>query len=186
MCVLESNKAKINHQAQTLYISEWLRKNCIEVFHYLAIKLKDVDNFDARLMENANDNNGAIYNEFDSNPLDLLGGITDASCYSQCSNLTTNASVDDETDNIAPQKAIEHALLEGEKHESIFVDFLTFKSDLNDIFTPEADLAYMEKVYRIATAQNESDFGEELKIRKEVTDIYKMLYQNNWQGTDSV
>ena len=71
----------------------------MEVFHYLAIKLKDVDNFDARLMDNANDaNNGAIYNDFD--PLDL-GGITDAPSCSQCSVLRSNVSLDADKNSVA-------------------------------------------------------------------------------------
>ena len=159
----------------------------MEVFHYLANKLKDEDNFDARPMDGANNSNtGAIYNDFDSNPLDLLGGITDMPCYSQSSNLRRSVSLDNVEEDAASKKAVDHALLEGDKHESIFVDFLTFKSDLYDITSPEPDLSYMEKVYRIATAQNEKDFEEEIEITDEVTDVYKMRYRNNWQGTDSV
>lgn len=170
---------------ETLF-SEWLRKNCMEVFHYVANVLQDVDMFDSRPIITEEENTGAIYNDFDSNPLDLLGGISNTPCYSQSSNLDRNVKIGSD-DDVAPKQAIEHALLEGDKHESIFVDFLAFKSDLYDITTQEVDLAYLEKVYRIATVQNEDDFHEEIEIDDDVTDIYSMRYRNNWQGgADSV
>ena len=157
----------------------------MEVFHHLAIVLKDVDIFDAQPMDLANDeNSGAIYNDFDSNPLDLLGGISDAPCYSQSSNL--QKKVVPENEDVAPKEAIEYALLEGDKNESIFVDFLTFPTDLYDISTSEPDLDYMAKVHRIATVENESDFEEDMDITEDVINVYKMRYRNNWHGTDSI
>jgi len=155
------------------------------VFHYVANVLKNVDLFDSRSVNKEDEMTGAIYNDFDSNPLDLLGGISSAPCYSQTSNLEVTADLDSDAE-VAPKKAVEHALLEGDKHESIFVDFLSFESDLYDITTTEIDLPYMDKVYKIATVEDEEDFLQNIKIDDYVTDIYMMRLRNNWEGPDSV
>lgn len=151
----------------------------------MAKQLQDVDMFDSKSIVVEEENTGAIYNDFDHNPLDLLGRITNEPCYSQSSNLGNHQAISREDMELVPRRAVEHALLEADQHESIFCDFLSFQSNLYDIETVEVNLQYMEKVYKIATVEKEKDF-DEIVIDDYVTDIFDMRRRNNWKGADSV
>lgn len=151
----------------------------------MANQLKDIDLFDSPSLNTDDANKGALYNDFDSNPLDLLGGISNIPCYSQTSNISDSIQQEEEELEIVPIEAMEHALLEADKEESIFVDFLSFESDLYDISTQKVDIQYMEKVYRIATIQDEADF-DQIEVTDFATDIFDMRRRNNWTGPDSV
>ena len=87
-------------------------------------------------------------------------------------------------DTLIPQSAVEHALLEADKEQGVF-DFLSFDSDLYDILSKRPDSSYLEKVYRLATVQNKTEFLR-LKINDDVTKIYKMRFNHKWTGPDSV
>ena len=57
----------------------------MEIFCYVADQLKGVDNFECG---NATvQTTGAIYNDFDCDPCELLGGIDEEPLYSQTTNL---------------------------------------------------------------------------------------------------
>ena len=69
------------------FVLGWLRKHCMDVFHYVADILKDVDLFDSDHRANMT-NEGSIYNDYDRCPLALLHSNSDnLFCYSQTSNI---------------------------------------------------------------------------------------------------
>ena len=55
-----------------IFESEWLRINCMQIFHYLAEELKNTPLFETN-QEEEEFTKGAIFNDFDSTPLGLLG-----------------------------------------------------------------------------------------------------------------
>ena len=72
----------------------WLRRNCMEVFHYVADVLKDTPLFDTESSASATapditatQAGGSIYNDFDHSPLDLLHRDQSIFCFSQTSNV---------------------------------------------------------------------------------------------------
>jgi len=151
----------------------------------VANQLKYVDLFDSHSIEIEDGNEGAIYNDFDSNPLDLLGGITNMPCYSQSSNISSCSKSEDVQLEMVSREAKEHALLVADKEESIFVDFLSFDSELYDISTEEVDLQYMEKVYKLVTMEDKDTF-KKIGISTSTIGIFEMRHRNSWTGPDSI
>jgi len=167
-------------------VSAWLRRNCMKVFHYLAVQLKDTPMFECTsatpILENEEEENmGAVYNDFDNNPMDLLemeGSFSFS--YSQQSN-----RVPEERNLVAdvPQSAVDSAVLQADKDEYILYEHLAFEHDLVDYTSEKDEKDYFRKVYEIVT-------GEWKQIKPHLTDrtiqIYEMKLRVDWSGADSV
>ena len=152
----------------------------MSVFHYVAHQLRDVPLFESEDVYSNSTSSGAIYNDFDHNPLDLLqGSTTQEFCFSQCSNDVSHSEAP-----AVPQAAIDHAILEADKNEGILYDHLTFDSSSFDCSSDINDLEYMRKVYLLATADSEA--WKKLSITDETIHIFKIRHRADWKGTDSV
>lgn len=158
----------------------------MKVFHYLAVQLKDTPMFECTsatpILENEEEENmGAVYNDFDNNPMDLLemeGSFSFS--YSQQSN-----RVPEERNLVAdvPQSAVDSAVLQADKDEYILYEHLAFEHDLVDYTSEKDEKDYFRKVYEIVT-------GEWKQIKPHLTDrtiqIYEMKLRVDWSGADSV
>lgn len=160
----------------------WLRKNCMQVFHYLADLLKDTPLFEHELDETSKNETGAVYNDYDNNPMKLLlENDNDPFCFSQSSNLGPAKSVSIDT---LVKEGKEHALLEVDQMEGLFYEDLSFDSYCHDINGPVTDRLYLEKVFKIATG--DADAWKSLSISNKALEIFKMRMRNEWSGVDSV
>ena len=75
-------------------------------------------------------------------------------------------------------------MLEADKHDGIFYQELTFDSVCFDIESNATDPVYLEKVYRLATVEDEA--WKDLVVSEEAVKIFEMRERNGWQGPDSV
>ena len=158
-----------------------MRRNCMEIFHYVANEIKDMSNFECG--EEEMFTTGAVYNDFDSNPSDILGGVTDEPLFSQSTNLSSTHE-DLSNDNLVPQKLVDCAVLE----ESLYTDIVYSQSSIDceefDNFSNEPDASYLEKVYKIATGCEDS--WKNLDIADETFKVFEMRSRNDWAGPDSI
>jgi len=74
---------------------------------------------------------GAVYNDFDCNPAEVLGGINDEPMYTQSSNLSDGNS-DAENEASAPQLSIDQAILEEDRIDTENFD-VTSKNQMMSI-----------------------------------------------------
>ena len=112
--------------------------NCMQVFHYLANLLKDVPLFDSNHVVDETAESGAIYNDFDFSPMELLHADAENSlCYSQTTNsMVQNTSMctilsEEKEGNEADQKttesireAVDYAVMAADKTDGIFYEHL--------------------------------------------------------------
>ena len=176
------------------FFLDWLRLNCIEVFHYVAEKLGVYP-----LFENGNKNikinkkTGTVYNNFDFDSSDLLSEfsyIANVELHSECTSSTTYSQtlVQDTSDVVflnldalVPQLTIDHAVLEANNNELVFYNTLAFDHPDYDISSSTPDKEYLKKVHRLATGGY-----KDISRSEELFDIYEMRQRNNWEGADSV
>ena len=82
------NVFALNKNTIFFQIPGWLRKNCMQVFNYVANALKDVPLFDSDTDDAIPaEDSGAVYNDFDYSPMELLQTNGNDFCFSQTTNL---------------------------------------------------------------------------------------------------
>ena len=160
---------------------DWLRLNCMEISHYLANQLKGTPIFenDYRKIDK-NKESGAVSNDFDFQPDELLSRTHSDIEFEAISNSSVKFNENDAT-FLIPQELVDHAVLEANRHEPVFYNALSFEHPHYDISSSTPDKKYLEKVYNIATG----DF-KELPITQKVLEIYEMCQRGKWEGPDSV
>ena len=155
------------------FVSAWLRRNCMEVFHWVAMQLKDVSLFSTET-ENEKSNEGAIYNDFDNeNP---FCSDDDDQQYS-FTQPETNATNDG-------KKAVREKI-QSEADERILEEQVTF-FDVEDFDcdSETADRSYREKVFSfIKKIKHDTEL---VILSREDVEIYEKRYINDWQGADSI
>ena len=119
----------------------------MEIFHYVAEKLRVY-----LLFENGNKSikinkeRGAFYNDFDFNPAELLSECSSNITYSQTSVQDTNDVFSLNSDELAPQMSINHAVLEVDKNNKpVFYNTLAFDHPVYDISSSTPDKEYLKK-----------------------------------------
>ena len=114
----------------------------MQVFHYLAHVLRNKRNFECRAGRvNVDDGDSAVYNDFDFDTTSLLADVGILS--SQISTATTNFP----KTSMAPQNAVEFAILQADKSEGVPYDHTAFDHPLFDCETSVVDEEYFQKVY---------------------------------------
>ena len=160
----------------------WLRLNCMEVFHYVALQLENMPIFEYGDTCNTPGCSGAIYNDFDFNPAELLqDSAADEMFFSQSTNSEIEVSVHESV--LVPQIAIDHAVLEADKTEAALYEYLSFDTELLDVKSKANDEEYMDKVYKLVAFE----WREISKfVCGKALEIYEMRYRSKWDGADSV
>ena len=159
---------------------DWLRTNCMEIFHYLAIELQNIPIFEHRKKEvNFETDSGAIFNDFDFQPDELLSSTTNVSVFGAISNASVLFDNDD-AESLIPQESVDHALVVADEEEPFFFQHLSFDHVDYDVTTRVPDDEYMQKVYNIATGS-----FKEFAITSKVLEIYGMRYRTEWEGPDT-
>ena len=158
-----------------------MRINCMEIFHYLAIQLKDVSNFECGPVTTQSITTGAIYNDFDCNPREALGGIDSNPTFSQ---EVAHPSSPEHNDSTVPRDCLDHAILEADRQHGILYEHLAFDSPAFDCTSIEANKSYMEKVYAIIAL--EDDVWKKLNVSESALKFFEMRRRVNWQGADTV
>ena len=160
---------------------DWLRLNCMKIFHYLANQLKGTPIFenDHREIEK-NKESGAAFNDFDFQPNELLLSTHTDPVFGAISNSSVRS---DETNAafLIPQELVDHAVLETDRHEPVFYNVLRFEHPHCDISLSAPDKEYIEKVYKIARGG-----FKELQMTQKVLEIYEMRQRGEWEGLHSV
>jgi len=145
----------------------------MSVFHYVADQLKDVELFDSQTPNSID--TGAIFNEFDACPSDLLEeDICEQFCFSQTSNTAT-----DEQDGAitSVRDAVDHAIMVEDAAVGVYGEHLTWETPLFDNETDMKEMSYMEKVYTLAT---DSNIGfDDLTISKEAVNMFERRIRTN-------
>ena len=128
---------------------DWLRLNCLEIFHCLANRLKGIPIFenDHRKI-GKNKESGATFNDFDFQPDELLSNTHNDTVFGAKSIFSVRFDQNDAT-FLIPQESVDHAILEADRHEPVFYDALNFEHPHYDISSSAPDKEYMEKVYKI-------------------------------------
>ena len=153
------------------YFLDWLRLNCMEVFHYVAEKLRVYP-----LFENANNRikinkeRGAVYNDFDFDSGELLSECTNNTTYSQTLVQDARDAFPLNSNTLVPQISIDHVVLEADKNNKpVFYNTLAFDHPVYDISSSTPNKEYLNKVHRLATGGY-----KDINCSKELIDIYEM------------
>ena len=153
----------------------WLRQHCMDVFHYVAEELKDVEIFTNSSSTGQQLTCGSIYNDTDHDPLNLLHGEEQSTfCYSQI----TETSSDINTAAIL-QEGMEYAIAEADSAEH-----MTFHTDHFETEAAADDELYLEKVYLIASG--DTDTWESLVISEQAKKVFGYRLKHGWSKADSV
>jgi len=153
----------------------------MDVFHYVADVLKDVDLFDSDHQANKS-NEGSIYNDYDRCPLALLhGNSDDLFCYSQTSNLDKQDDEVYEEESI--QEAVDHAIMAEDKAEGVHYDHLQWETELFDNYSDITSAAYLAKVHQLAT---DDHVWHDLNFTKETIRMFERRLRTQWEDADSV
>ena len=160
-----------------MYLSDWLRYNCLEVFHYVAKQLKDVP-----LFEGGNGNidreYGAVYNCFDFDPASL-GDDGD----SEWSGVPSSSqTVWENSADVLPQEAVDYAVIEADDRDGILYDALAFDHPLHDIENPIDSDIYMSTIFRILKGEWKVIFP---MISEESLEAFERRKRIDWKGIDS-
>lgn len=151
---------KVCSAVDVLIFIAWLRKHCTEVFHFLAHELKDEPLFETSVHDGEYADKGAMYNDVDHNPIDLLhGGENNLFSFSQTNNFKSAHPVQ-ALDMV--KEGVECAVLEAHRTESVAYQDLIFDTDCFNIKIEVTDHVYMQKVYCIVT--REAAAWENLKL----------------------
>jgi len=151
----------------------------MQVFHYVADQLKDVELFDSKTPEPTNDT-GALYNDFDCKALSLLDDTSEIFSFSQ----TSNVMVSDDDNESITQEAVDYAILEEDKAHGIYYEHLQWESPLFDNYSEIRDPEYLRKVYLLATDSEGS--WKDITISKEAISMFERRVRAGWEGVDSV
>ena len=121
----------------------WLRQNCMMVFHYLAEELKGESLFDNEIEESLE--TGAVYNDFDSSPLDTLMDYeeTERFSFSQSSAFHSTPIQGDES--IVP--AVDTAVMDAGTVDGIQYKLMQWDSPYFDNESKTCDEDYCKKEY---------------------------------------
>jgi len=167
-----------------LFILGWMRRNCIDIFHFLAHELKDTENLECGTEEIHTV--GAVYNDFDCNPAEVLGGINDEPMYTQSSNLS-DGNRDAENEASAPQLCIDQAILEEDRISGILwilYQGCSIDTEDFDVTSEEPNDEYLKKVFRIASGNSKS--WENVQFTEEALKCFAARHRRNWSGPDSI
>jgi len=151
----------------------------MEIFHYLAVVLKDTPLFESIKAPQRRPTSGAIYNDVDFNIGNLL---TFDMSFSQTTNVEENDSEDENC--FIPAGSVEKSILEADDVEGALYQHLVFDTEYMDTTTRIArDEQYLEKVYAILTKDWPAIVSQ---MRPTTIEIYQMRHRNEWKGADSV
>ena len=169
-----------------LFISSgWLRMNCMMVFHFLAHELRDEPIFDTPNVAPAA-GNGAIYNDFDFNPTSLMhNDNVEFFSFSQPHPSAAAAVVQDSGNEVsALTEALDHAIMEADRHEGILYEDLQWETPLFDNSSENCDVEYVQKVVELAS--NNQGCWDKLQISEKAVTMFKRRARLSWEGPDTV
>lgn len=160
------------------------------VFHYVAHLLRDEPIFDTPINDQMNDGAagmGAIYNDFDFNPMSLLHD-EEIEHFSFSQQLTNSRVTDNDVASAgnaaALVQALDHAIIKADEHEGINYEDLVWDTELFDNSSETCDLAYMEKVVTLASNTNGS--WESLGLTEKAVNMFRRRLRTKWEGADTV
>ena len=154
----------------------------MKIFHYVSSVLKKTPLFNCAYDEEFTE--GAIFNDFDADPSDLLFA-EDESCpastsFTNTSNLLPVSSLS--FDDIVPESAIDYALITADDRDGVFADQLSFDHPLYDIVNEIDSKEYLSNVYSIVSGAWKDICP---LITDDVEDIYNRRLRLKWTGKDS-
>ena len=130
------------------FFLDWLRPKCMEVFHYVAEKLKVYPLFENGSKSiKINKERGAVYNGFDFDSTQPISECTSNITYSQTLVQDTNDLSSLKSDALVPQFSIDHVVLEADKYnESVLYNILIFYHPDYNISSSTPDKDYLKRV----------------------------------------
>lgn len=136
----------------------------MQVFHYLADQLQNIPIFDCVEEDNLGNDGGAIYNDFDNDPISMLEDESEASfSFSQCS-----SDVFVEEPEEAPKEAVTSIIMS--------VEHAGPSISLERSFNIESS-EYLNHVYKLAIL--DEDAWAFLKVTPQMLKAYQMRYDND-------
>lgn len=151
----------------------------MQIFHYVAAVLKSTPLFESGDPD-IREKDGAYYNDYEGNSIDLLQEVDEISEFGETSN-GNQGNIMPLTD-VVPKKAVAHAILEADRNEGILYDHVTFDSPFFDCTTDPADDGYIEKVYNLLSNHGWQDIPGTSKTN----DVFEMRRITEWKGPDTV
>ena len=127
------------------YFSDWLRHNCMQVFHWCGDQLKDLPVFEERAVRPKE----ILYNDFDYDP-DSEKFIDE-----EANDISYNEHISDidlSDEDLVPYEAVEHAVIDADTNEGILADHTTFEHPSFDI-SDTVDDDYLEKVKNLIVSE---------------------------------
>ena len=159
------------------FFLDWLRLNCMEVFHYMAEKLRVYCLFEnGNKVMKINKERRAICNDFDFDLTELLSEYISNITYSQTLVQDVSDAFSLNSDELVPQMPMDHAVLEADKNNTLAFDHPDY-----DISSSTPDKEYLNKVHRLAIGGY-----KDISCNEELFDVNEMRQRNNWEGADSV
>lgn len=152
------------------------------VFHFLANFLKDESLFDNDVEESLS--TGAVYNDFDSCPMDTLltQEETESFSFSQPTGISSRPI--NENENEAIESALDNAVMEADKHEGVLYEHLQWDSPYFDNASEACDSEYCKKVHALAT--NHENAWSDIKISPQAVSMFQRRLRTSWSAPDTV
>ena len=157
--------------------------NCMEVFHYVANALKNVPLFDSdtEAIRRDQSGGGAIYNDFDHCPMELLqANDENMFCFSQTSNIETS----EKTSEMSIQEAVDHAVMAEDEAVGVQYEHLAWESAYFDNFSDSCDQPYCEKVHKLVT--NFEGCWDALNVTTATETMFERRLRTKWDMPDTV
>ena len=156
----------------------------MQVFHYVANALKDVPLFDSDTDDAIPaEDSGAVYNDFDYSPMELLQTNGNDFCFSQ----TTNLQKEDkeaETSTASMQEAVDHAVMAADESVGVQYEHLSWESEYFDNASDSCDESYCQKVYKLVT--NYEGCWDSLGISTAGEMMFQRRLRTKWDMPDTV
>ena len=157
---------------------DWLRLNWIKIFHYLSNQLKGTPKFenDHRKIDK-NKESGAVFNNFDFQPDELLSSTHNNTVFGAIS----NSSAWKWRSLFDPPRISVSCRIRSRQIWTFFYNVMSFEHPHYDISSSAPNKEYMEKVYKIVTGG-----FKELPIARKMLKMYEIRQRGEWEEPDWV
>ena len=157
-----------------------MRRHCLEIFHYVAIQLKDTALFESVNHDNLGPKVGAVYNDFEFNtPINDEDEPVSSQYDCAISSIEQTDTASDLCD-LVPQSLVDHAIVRADETVSINYSQSVIDSPSFDIENEISSDLYLQNVYYVMLKE-----FDQVDFNNETLQLYECRRRVNWNGKDS-
>ena len=155
----------------------------MQVFHYVANQTKHMPLWESSSPASSG-RIGAIYNDIDNDPAELLHSQMESRQFSFRANSSRFVSSQIDQSEIM-QKKVDHAVLWADENEGLGYNDLIVNCPYWDIESEADDIEYLKRVFLIAS-HDATAWENITPLTKKAEKLFTIRQRNNWEGPDSM